>query len=191
MKFSPDKLELIKKSSQQHYSNMMMHAIRRANPNTSTGGPSFLLPPDLMGPVSEGSRFPYGPHLTGPRPEDEDDESQDIDLIMDHDDGDTEEGAKIDVESDSDEGSTANEMQQRQATYQMPSYQRVAEAVPKGEQRRGSASGAGVEPPHRISAAEEVTDLDFEVFNRKRKQSNVKGFSIDNIIGHIDNSGGS
>lgn len=208
MKLSPDKLELIKKSytSSQHYSSML-NAIRRGNVSSAVSGGNtapFLFPVELgAGPAtsavmqdSEG-RYPYAEHFNGQlRPDEDDDESQDIDLMEHEDDGDTESGTKIDVESDSDDGGhhrTSNELQ-RQIAYQRQRPEGLTDlskAFRSDMDRRlitseGEDNGCEelVQTSTNKDYEESATDLDFDVFNKKRKYSSVKGFSIENIIGH-------
>lgn len=194
MKLSPDKLELFK-NSQQHY-NSVLNAIRRGSLSSSSaavGTAPFLFPTDLSGAtgsaIPQDGRYSYAEHGQL-RPDGEDDEeSQDIDLM---DGEDTESGTKIDVESDSDESPPPPHHHQQQdieiKNLQRP---RVSELS-----RRfiGSESVGGVRPEEIESCVqvlspskdyeEATTDLEFEVFNKKRKYSSVRGFSIENIIGH-------
>lgn len=218
MKLTPDKLELIKKSytsSQQQHYNSMLNAIRRGN--VAGGTAPFLFPADLAGPAAAAAaagvqgqgddRYGYAEHLNGQlRPDEDDDESQDIDL-MEHedDDGDNASGTKIDVESDSDEGQhQGNEILnlQRHSAYQqlkrpegLTDLSRAFKSDMSQVSRRIIASDGCEDMGNATTGMspnkdyEEATDLEFEVFNKKRKYSSVKGFSIENIIGHKNSDG--
>lgn len=203
MKLSPDKLDFLKKNytSSQQYSSMI-NAIRRGSSSSgSAGGPvPFLISSDLPGPTAapmqDGSRYSYVEHLNAQlRPEDDEDESQDIDLMDNEDDGDRESATKIDVESDSDEG---NEIlnSQLQSGFQLQ-HQRPEGLTDLGKQvlsRRVLCTNDERESSKGMSPKdyeEGPTDLDFEMFNKKRKYSSVKGFSIENIIGHNTKCDGS
>lgn len=252
MKLSPDKVELMLKKSytnsqqqqqQQHY-HSVLNAIRRGS--ISAAAPPFLFPSDGNlsfheddGGITGGSRYQHledsgeqqgtgggGAAIVCRGEEvDEDEESQDIDL-MDHEgevdeeeelgDEETESGTKIDVESDSDGpvGPAAPFELQR---HSLISFEHHPHLVQRPDEESGriskdlsriSASVEGCPPINVHSTAgtqrseggrvvrqeavavekdyEEATttDLDFDVFTKKRKFSSVKGFSIENIIGH-------
>lgn len=231
IKLSPDKVELMLKKSytnsqqqqqQQHY-HSVLNAIRRGGISAAaTGHPPFLFPNDGNvsfheddGGITGGSRYQHledSGHLGAAivcRSEavDEDEESQDIDL-MDHEgdeeeelgDEETESGTKIDVESDSDgtAAGTPFELQRNSLIpfdHQQNLVQRPDEEFGRLSKDLSRISGEGC-PPVNLQRSvggrrgqeeyEEgtTTDLDFDVFTKKKKFSNVKGFSIENIIGH-------
>lgn len=163
VKLCPEKLDLIKKSyssSQQHFLN----AIRRGNVGANPGGTPFLFLPEQHTTTAHES-FAYPDQLAINqirRHEDDDEESQDIDLMEEGD------GCKIDVESDSEDDHSNNE-------------HRTFEGRPTGLNDNMRVMDARY--------GEETTELDSVVFNKKRKYSSVKGFSIENIIGHSKRDG--
>lgn len=195
IKLSPDKLELIK-NSQQHYSTVL-NAIRRGNltasGSSSAAGPvaPFLFPGELAGSAAalqHDPRYAYAEQINGQlRPDDEEEESQDIDLM----DGDTESGTKIDVESDSDEGHPHipdNEIK----NLRQSAFLQHPESVPRlliSDRSAEEMVSRGQDMSPAKDYEEATTDLEFEMFNKKRKYSSVKGFSIENIMGHNRSDG--
>lgn len=174
-KISPERLEMFKKSySNNHHYNSVLNAIRR---NGQQHG-------NFLEPEFQSMDNPYlghKHHLEHPVS----DEDEDIDLMDDEDESNDN---KIDIESECDEFQAAtilNLNKRHRDDETVISSNNNQQPVISDSFRDSDGGFVNSEEQIRREKREfeETTLMEFDLFNKKRKFSSVKGFSIDNIIG--------